>query len=447
MSATASPAATSLSERIPAGRDLSVDLARALCLPFVVLLHALQMGVGGDPLRASNALADNEVLAWGTWAFMIMPTFFIAGGFANTLSWRRMRERGEGWGDYIRSRALRLLLPTALAIAAILACTAALLLSGMDAELLRTVGIRLAEPLWFIPMYAACSFCIPLMTRLYDHSSAGVLVTLAAVTAVVDAAVRLGLPWLAPFNWLAVWLFAQQLGATLGDGTTQRLGNARLALVAAGSYAGMLTLWHFGGYSNDMLDNLNPPTLMILGLTLAQWSLFALAQPALRKLMQRPWMLASIAVLGMRGMRLYLWHTLAMLVLIAAQLMLGLPFPEPGSGEWWSTRWAWLASLIVLLVVICCIPTRGMDLSKTARRGRMHPAEAVIAGIIGAVGVAVVLLSGYVPLDRAAIGLGMLAVAVTWLLSGGLAFATPPSAPAHGDAAGVQAAGATTRRG
>lgn len=433
---------------MPAGRDLSVDLARALCLPFVVLLHALQMGVGGDPLRASNALADNEVLAWGTWAFMIMPTFFIAGGFANTLSWRRMRERGEGWGDYIRSRALRLFLPTALAIAAIFACTAALTAGGMDAELLRTVGVRLAEPLWFIPIYAACSFCIPLMTRLYDRSPAGVLVTLAGVTAVVDAAVRLGLPWLAPLNWLAVWLVAQQLGATLGDGTTQRLGPVRLGLVAAGSYTGMLALWHFGGYSNDMLDNLNPPTLMILGLTLAQWSTFALAQPALRKLMQRPSMLAVIAVLGMRGMRLYLWHTFAMLVLIAAQLVLGLPFPEPGRGEWWSTRWLWLASLIVLLVVICCIPTRGVDLSKTARCGHMHPAETVVAGIMGAAGVAVVLLGGYLPLGRAAIGLGMLAGAVTWLLSGGLAFtAVRPSAHAAEEAAGAHAAGVTTRRG
>lgn len=437
MSASPAPSVsspTALRDRVPAGRDLSVDLVRALCLPFVVVLHALQMGIGGEPLRAGNALADNNVLAWGTWAFMIMPTFFFAGGFGNTLSWQRMRARGEGWGDFVRARALRLLLPTAIAIAAVGACTAALLLGGMDHELLRTVGIRLAEPLWFIPIYAACTFCIPLMTTLYERAPIVTLLTLAGATTLIDAGTRLGATWLAPFNWLTVWLFAQQLGATLADGRAARMGLIRRVLLVAGSYGAMAALWRFGGYSNDMLDDLNPPNLMILGLTLAQWGMFTILQPLFRRLMSMPWMLATIAVLGMRGMRLYLWHTFAMLVLIAGQLALGIPFPTPGTHEWWATRGLWLAALVGALVLICLVPTRGVDLGRSARHGRMHPLEAVIAGMLGATGVAIVLVGGYVPLTNAGIGLALLAISLIWLLTGGLAF-TPKATlePARGE--------------
>ncbi len=40
---------------------------RAICLPVVVLLHALQMGIAGDPLRAFNALAEWRPLTAITW--------------------------------------------------------------------------------------------------------------------------------------------------------------------------------------------------------------------------------------------------------------------------------------------------------------------------------------------------------------------------------------------
>ncbi len=52
-----------------------------------------------------------EMAAWLhplTWVLQVMPVFFLVGGYANALSWRSARTRGETYGGWLRARLRRL---------------------------------------------------------------------------------------------------------------------------------------------------------------------------------------------------------------------------------------------------------------------------------------------------------------------------------------------------
>lgn len=412
--------------RVPVDRDLSIDFARALCLPVVVLLHALQMGIGGDPLRAFNALDGFEPLAWATWPLMIMPVFFICGGFAAITQWRRLRGHGETVAHYVRLRVIRLARPVVSVTAAVGIVLAVMLAAGADDEFVRTFAVRLAEPLWFIPVYIACTALVPVMSTVHRHAPWAGYLGLAGGVVVVDLVARTtGLP-IGPLNWLLVWLFAQQLGFGLRDGWFARRSRATLWAMAAGSYAVIVVLVTVFGYSHDMLDNLNPPTLCILALALGQVSLFALAQPAIRRAMQRRALLGGVYVFGVYGMVIYLWHTFAMAVVVGAQAVSGLPFPAVLSPAWWATRPLWIAAIGVV-VALCCLVVPRLEAHWPDPVERRTPLFAVIAWMVIAIaGVGVILTQGYVPWQIGLSGWLLVTGAVVALTVGGPAARTPP---------------------
>jgi fucose 4-O-acetylase-like acetyltransferase len=405
--------------RVPVDRDLSIDFARALCLPVVVVLHALQMGIGGDPLRAFNALDGFEPLAWATWPLMIMPVFFICGGFAAITQWRRLRGHGETVAHYVRLRVIRLARPVVSVTAAVGIVLAVMLAAGADDEFVRSFAVRLAEPLWFIPVYIACTALVPVMSTVHRHAPWAGYLGLAGGVVVVDLVARVtGLP-IGPLNWLFVWLFAQQLGFGLRDGWFARRSRATLWAMAAGSYAVIVVLVTVFGYSHDMLDNLNPPTLCILALALGQVSLFALAQPAIRRAMQRRALLRGVYVFGVYGMVIYLWHTFAMAVVVGAQAAVGLPFPEVLSPAWWATRPLWIAAIGVV-VALCCLVVPRLEARWPDPVERRTPLFAVIAWMVIAIaGVGVILTQGYVPWQVGVTGWLLVTGAVVALTIGG----------------------------
>lgn len=418
--------------RVPVDRDLSIDFARALCLPVVVLLHALQMGIGGDPLRAFNALDGFEPLAWATWPLMIMPVFFICGGFAAITQWRRLRGHGETVAHYVRLRVIRLARPVVSVAAAVGIVLAVMLAAGADDEFVRTFAVRLAEPLWFIPVYIACTALVPVMSTVHRHAPWAGYLGLAGAVVVVDLLARAtGLP-IGPLNWLFVWLFAQQLGFGLRDGWFARRSRATLWAMAAGSYGVIVVLVTVFGYSHDMLDNLNPPTLCILALALGQVSLFALAQPAIRGAMQRRALLGGVYVFGVYGMVIYLWHTFAMAVVVGAQAIVGLPFPAVLSPAWWATRPVWVAAIAVV-VALCCLVVPGLEARWPEPVERRTPLVAVIAWMVMAIaGVGVILTQGYVPWQVGVTGWVLVASSVIALTIGGPGpRAMPAPAPAQ----------------
>ncbi|MFF2271476.1 acyltransferase [Agromyces sp. NPDC058136] len=407
------------STMVPVDRDLSIDFARAFCLPVVVLLHALQMGIGGDPLRAFNALDGFEPLAWATWPLMIMPVFFICGGFASITQWRRLRGHGETVAHYVRVRAIRLAQPVVGVVAAVGAVLVVMTAAGVDPEFVRTFAVRLAEPLWFIPVYLVCTAFVPLMSRLHRHAPWPTYLGLAAAVVAVDVASRgLGLP-IGALNWLFVWLFAQQLGFGLRDGWFARRSRLVLVAVAAGAYAVIGVLVTVFGYSHDMLDNLNPPTLAILALALGQACLFALFQPAIRRAMRWRPMLGAVYVFGVYGMVIYLWHTFAMAVVTGAQLAAGVPFPPVLSPGWWATRPLWILA-IAIVVAGCCLVVPRLERHWPAPVERTTPLPFVIVWSLFAVaGVGVLLTLGYVPWTHGLLGWSLVTVAVVALIVGG----------------------------
>ncbi|WP_165314331.1 acyltransferase family protein [Agromyces protaetiae] len=430
-------------QRIPEDRDLSIDFARALCLPVVVLLHALQMGIGGDPLRAFNALAGFEPLAWATWPLMIMPVFFICGGFASITQWRRLRGHGETVAHYVRIRFIRLAQPVVLVVLAVGAVLAGMLAAGVDPEFARTFAFRLAEPLWFIPVYAICTALVPAMSWLHRHAPWATYLGLAGGVVVVDAFTRgLGVP-LGALNWLFVWLFAQQLGFGLRDGWFAR--RARLALVgmAVGAYGVIAVLVTWFEYSHDMLDNLNPPTLAILALSLGQVALFSLAQPAIRRFATRRAVLGTVFVFGVYGMTIYLWHTFAMAVVTAGELALGLPFPPVLSPSWWATRPLWIVAIAVVVAGCCLVVPRLEALWPKARERRTPLAAVVVWGLATIVGVGVILTQGYLPWQHGVLGWALVAVGVVGLIVGGPG-KREPDVPAAGRAGAGAVSAATT---
>lgn len=405
--------------RIPPDRDLSIDFARALCLPIVVLLHATQMGIGGSPLVAFNALDGWQPLAWGTWVGMIMPTFFICGGFAGITTWRRLAHQGETVAHYVRTRTLRLARPVVTVMVAVLVVLGAMALCGVDDELLRTFAVRLAEPLWFIAVYIACTAFVPLMAWLHRRAAWATYLGLAGLAVATDLVARYaGIP-IGPLNWLLVWIFAQQLGFGVRDGWYARRPTWLLLVLAAAAYGLMCVAVFAMGYSNDMLDNLNPPTVLILLLSLAQVYLFTLLQPVIRRLMRVRPVLLVVGALGMFGMVIYLWHTVAMAVVLAAQLALGLPFPEPLTTAWWWTRIPWILAIGVVIAV-CCTFVPWLERRWPVPSTRRMPLGFAIAwSILAMVGVGWVLTQGYLPWWNGVLGLVTLALAVVALTAGG----------------------------
>lgn len=401
--------------KAPGGRDLSIDFVRAICLPIVVVLHALQMGIAGDPLTTFNALEDFPPLATVTWIGMIMPMFFIAGGFAGLITWRRVRDKAGSASDYIRTRTLRLLRPTLFAVATTGALLAVFAIFGADPEFLAGFAHRLAEPLWFIVVYMMLTAAVPAMAWLYERMPWLTFAGLFAGAVVVDVVVRLtGWP-IGYLNWAFIWLCVQSLGFLVLDGWLAKRSIWWHLSVIGASYLAIGALVGFAGYSGDMLGNLNPPTLVILLLGFAQASILTLLQPAFRRVMQVRWVLVVIGSLGIFGFVIYLWHTFAMGVVVGVQQALGLPFPEPLTTSWWVTRIPWVLAIAAVVALCCALVPRIEARMWREPAGEIPQWVAWLMTALGSFGVGFVLLFGYVPLWQTLVGLALITLAVTVL--------------------------------
>jgi hypothetical protein len=234
-------------------------------------------------------------------------------------------------------------------------------------------------------------------------------------------------------NWLFVWLFVQQLGFGVRDQWYSRRPRWLLLVLALAAYALMAVAVLGMGYDPDMIANLNPPTVLLLLLGLAQVYLFTLLQPAIRAAMRRRPVLVGIGALGMFGMVIYLWHTVAMAVVVGVQLALGLPFPPVLTTAWWVTRIPWVLAIVAVLAVLCLIVPRLERLWPDERSRRMPLWAALVCAAALVASVGWVLTQGYLtPGTGAAIIL--LAAAIAWLTAGGPAGGVPrDAAPGRSD--------------
>ena len=332
-----------------AQRDLVVDLIRTACVVLVVIVHVTMVGVGSDAagLRVTSPLQELPWYVAATWIGQVMPLFFVVGGFASAVGWRSTVARVGGARDYVATRLVRLYRPAVPLFAVLAVGLGIATVLGTPADLLGELAFGIGSPLWFLAAYGITQCCVPLMARLHASAPWRTLAVLLLLAAAVDG-VRLatGVAEVGLLNLGPVWLFAQQLGFLWADGWFARRSKLLLAGVAVLAYAVLVPITSVGLWAPDMLQDLNPPMLPLALLAVGQACLVQLVHAPLTRLMHTRPAQAVVFLLGRDGMTIYLWHLPLFILLNGIGLLVGLPFPDPGSRTWWATR---VVAVVVLL--------------------------------------------------------------------------------------------------
>jgi peptidoglycan/LPS O-acetylase OafA/YrhL len=441
-----------------AERNRYLDLLRVSALGVVVLGHWLLTDItySGGQLSGLDAL---KYISWGRWLTLplqVMPVFFLVGGYVNAGSWLQHRDGGERWADWVRHRALRLLWPTTIYIAAGGLAALGAALAGVGATELSRAAWFVALHLWFLPVYLLLVMLTPALHAAHQRWGLAVPAVMAVAAGLVDIAV-LGphIPVLGFANYLLVWGSAHQWGFAWRDGRLASPLWRPLALAGAGTLA-LVGLLGWGPFPLDMIgaggkvQNTGPPSIALLSLAAVQAGLLIAAEPAGRRLLARARYWRPVSRLNDAAMTIYLWHMAPVIILAVLLYPTGIaPQPRLGSAAWWALRPAWLLVLGVMFTLIVVAARR-------FERAPWHPSPVarwawapVLLGIVAVmVAVTKIAISGFAPGGRlpllvfAGYGIGFaLAVAV----GGASVTSTVPRAaagPSAGAAGGAGDSGA-----
>ncbi|MGW7430461.1 acyltransferase family protein [Streptomyces sp. NPDC054861] len=387
---------TSLAQRIehrtPAHRDRAVDGLRALALLAVPTGHWL---LGGFTLSSDGALHNASPLsAFGafapvSWILQMLGIFFLVGGYASALSYRK---RQGSTGDWLKGRLARLGRP-------VLGVTAvwALLLPalhygfGVPGDTLRTASTLVVQPLWFVGVYTVVTALTPLCLRAARRLGVWAAAPLLGSVAVVDV-LRYGpyaetVPsWLGLLTILPGWLFAYQLGVSWAEGRLTRRHAWGLLVGGAALFAALLLFFGYPasmvGVPGEARTNSHPPSLLVLALAAAQSGAAILLRDRLGKLLRRPALWAPVVVVNLSAMTILCWHQTAMLAAaIPASYAGEVPglVGAPDTVGWVLARLAWMPLFAGLLVLIGRF-ARGFESPWT----RTGPARRTMAGVLAA---------------------------------------------------------------
>ncbi|SIT74888.1 acyltransferase [Microbacterium sp. RU33B] len=345
-----------------ATRDLTLDLARVTCVLLVVVIHLVQVGIGAGPDGALVVTRPAELQPWfpaATWAGQIMPLFFVVGGFASAAGWRSHTARGGTATAFVRGRALRLAqpaLPLFVFFAVVL--TAASLL-GLAPDIVAAAAVGAGSPLWFLAAYLLCQASVPLMMR-RDAAAPRLTVVVLAVAVVGVDALRYstGLEDIGLFNLAFVWLLCQQFGILYFRGVFDRLRGPVLVVIAIACYLALWPLTALGPYDVSMLENLNPPTLPLVVLGLAQACILRLLKDPLTALMRHRVAQGVVFIVGGRLMTIYLWHLPVILAVTGLTLLIPGAAPAPATAAWWWSRIPMFLVVMGLLYALSLVVAR-----------------------------------------------------------------------------------------
>jgi len=392
-------------------RNRYADLLRVVAIFAVVYGHWVLTDITYSRGRLSG-LDALEYVSWGRWLTLplqVMPVFFLVGGYVNAVSWTAHHARGESWTSWVRGRAMGLLWPTSVYVAAATVAAGVAMADGVPSGELAQAGWLIALHLWFLPVYLVLIAVTPVMLAAQRRWGLIVPVVMAVAAAGVDAAV-LGphLPVIGYANYFLVWGSAHQWGFAWHDGSLTRtrwrpwlLAGAGLALLAA------LLAW--SPFPVDMIGageritNTGPPSVALLALAATQAGLLLAAEPAVSRLLARERWWRLVSWLNPKVMTIYLWHMAPVVIVAVSLYPTGLMPQAPiGSAHWWVLRLAWFALLTVVLVPIVAVVTwaeRPLRLLP-AGFGRPGPWSPVLLGVgLAAVMTALTRLaiSGFAP--------------------------------------------------
>ncbi|RKR73979.1 acyltransferase family protein [Frondihabitans australicus] len=403
-----------------AGRDLTVDLARASCVLLVVVVHLLMFAVSrtaAGALVVTAPLTHEPWFARATWFGQIMPLFFVVGGFASATAWASAERRGQDAGDYVRGRLLRLGRPAAAVFVFLAVGLGVATIAGAPPAILRTTAVGIGSPLWFLAAYGITQLFVPLMARLHRVNPWATLAVLATAGLLVDLGRHAtGVTDFGLLNMVFVWLFVQQLGFVYASGWLERMPVAVLVAVPLACWALLVPMTRSGIWSADMLTDQNPPMTTLAVLGVAQLFLLRLFRPALARLMQTRAAQNVVFVVGSRGMTVYLWHLPLAVLLTGALVLVGAPLPVPGSPVWWASRIPMYAAVLALAFTVSLVVGRLERAPRPVPAGDRRPSLIVIAAaaVLTIVPPFVVMLDG-LDLAWAVIGAVALPLAM-WLL-------------------------------
>ncbi len=345
-------------------RNHVIDAARAASVLIVVLFHALLYQVrlvDGRPVM--TPWAPPHWPWWPlSWPFMIIPVFFIAGGYAHALVVDRTRATGASYGAYLAGRGHRLVGPLLLFVTVIALVSSAVAWAGwVDAAVEGTRALM--QLLWFISVYLVIVALAPAAVTAHDRWRWRPLGVLFAAAAAVDAwSFAVEVFWLRNLNLLLVWPLAHQLGIAYYRGWFRgwraRWSWAALLGGAAGIAVLVLGLGYPGpsvGLADLPIANVQPPTVAMVFLALAQCGALGLVEASgvLATVPRRvEWLLGAINALMMS---VYLWHIGA--IAIAAGLLLGISLAAPAASGVALAQPT--VAAVTLVIVVALVPQIG----------------------------------------------------------------------------------------
>lgn len=376
----------------PAHRDRAVDGLRALALLAVPTGHWLLGGFTPSPdgaLHNASPLGTFAGLAPVSWVLQTLGIFFLVGGYASVLSYRRRKGSTRAW---LGGRLARLGRPV-LGVTAVWAALLPLLHFGLGVpvDTLRTASTLVVQPLWFVGVYAVVTALTPYCVRAARRLGAWAAAPLLGSVAVVDL-LRYGpyadaVPsWLGLLNVLPGWLFAYQLGVSWGEGRVVRRHAWALLLGGAALFAVLLLLFGYPasmvGVPGEARTNSHPPSLLVLALAAAQSGAAILLRDRLGALLRRPALWAPVVVVNLSAMTVLCWHQTAMLAAAIPAAYAGeVPglVGAPDSAGWILARLAWMPVFAGLLLLVGRY-ARGFESPWT----EAGPARRALAGLLAA---------------------------------------------------------------
>jgi len=390
--------ARELAQMAPPERNRWVDFLRALSILAVVFGHWLMAGLYLDDageLTRGDLLDVSEWAHWLTWAFQVMPVFFLVGGYSNSVSWEAsLRKRGDGasgtYRDWLASRVQRLIAPTfpLLLLWALLAV--GLTQAGMEREQIRQATEAALIPVWFLAVYLLVTACTPLAYKAWKRFGWLSYAWFIPVAALVDwLRFEHGVPYISFTNFLWVFLGIHQLGFAWRDGRFARplfawgwfaIGLAVLVAITVYGFYPVSMVSAPDGFSNSL-----PPTLALFALGVVQVGLVLALEPWGRRMLENLKIWTATVLMNGMIMTVYLWHLTAF-VLVMTVVWLGLGGvglnSVPGTAEWWASRPLWLAIYILALLPFIAIFARHERSFGPIRGGRTVPKARVVAGVL-----------------------------------------------------------------
>lgn len=379
----------------PEARNHLIDVARVASVLVVVVFHGLLYQIGvvdGSP----------TVIPWGpdyrwwiaSWFFMIMPVFFVAGGYAHAVSVDSLARRGESYAHYLANRGRRLVGPLVVFLGAstLVSSVAAW---TMDAGRAIELSRQFAQLLWFIAVYLIIVAAAPWLVRAHDRWGAAVPVPFLVAAIAIDAwSFAVGDHEVRYWNLLTVWPLCHQLGIAYQRGWFRRGPMWRPLLAVLAAAVTIPLLIRYVGYplsavglATIPIANVQPPTVAMAVLGLAQAGALGLLERAgvLRTFGPRAERLVAVA--GALLMTTYLWHIPC--ILLAGALLFGVSRLVPDATGLLLSQPS--VVVVTLAIIVALVPLIGrLDLRLIPRLGvrpRVRPTVTAFAVLTAGVGI------------------------------------------------------------